>query len=85
MNKKTKILMVVGALAIVGVVFGLYSYVQYEIKLYKTLVVEHNRISVMDDFLTTTFPDQVNAYIANKKAGAQANAPATLPAKPATK
>ena len=85
MNKKVKILMVVGALAIIGVGFGIYKFVDFQINLYKTIATEHNRITLLDDFLTRTFPDQVNAYIQAKKAGAKVSAPAVLPANPATK
>lgn len=64
--------------SIIGVVLavGLFFYVRYEMKVYNTLIMEHQRISVIDNFITETFKDQVQAYVnAKKQAPLPANAP----------
>lgn len=68
MNKKAKILMIVGILATIGVAVGLYFYVRYEIKLYNTLVLQNSKILILDDFLAKSFPDQTKDYLEAFKA-----------------
>lgn len=73
--KKYIIIGVLVLAAIVGIVF----LVRYEMKVYRTIIFQNARINVLDDFLTVSFPEQVETYkqaVKNK-----ASLPATNPAK----
>jgi len=77
--------MVVGALATIGVAFGLYSYVRYEMKVYNTLVLQNTKILILDDFLAKNFPEQVKSYKALQAQKTPAVAPLPANQTPAKK
>lgn len=56
--KKYIIIGVLGVAAIVGIVF----LVKYEMKVYRTIIFQNARINVLDDFITYSFPEQVETY-----------------------
>lgn len=57
---KTKI--VIGVLLFIAVAVGVFFGIRYERNVYKALVLHNQRINIMDDFLTKTFPNEVKAY-----------------------
>ncbi len=76
---------IIGALILGGLVGGYFG-VRYEIKVYNTVILENQRINVLEDFVLYAFPDQVDSYQAVIKAKQAGSAPTSpLPAKPATK
>lgn len=62
MNKKTKILLTICGVVTIATAFGIYSFVQYEIRLYNAVALQNTKILILDDFLVKNFTEQVKAY-----------------------
>lgn len=81
MKKITKI--VIGILILGGLTGGYFG-MRYQIKLYNTIVIQNKKIGIINDFLSYTFPTEINQYMEVLR---EKNiSPVSLPAnKPATK
>lgn len=69
MNISMKKKYILWSLGLIALLTGLGFYVLYEIKVYNTLLIQAQRINVLDDFLSSTFKEQVKIYVDAKKAG----------------
>ena len=80
MKKITKIIIVV---LILGGLAGGYFGIRYEMKLYNTIVMQNKKIGIMDDFLSKTFPNEVQSYLSSIQAKVQSSV--ILPVNPIQK
>ncbi len=69
MNKKVKYVLV--SLFITGLVAGIYYFVRFQVQLYNIAAVQKNRVDILENFLTKSFPDQVKSYVDTRKATQQ--------------
>lgn len=65
MNKKIK--MLIGSLMIIGLAFGIFSFVNLQIKMIRAINQHNYQIYVMDTFLSETFPEESSAFIQKYK------------------
>ena len=72
---------VISGVVLVALLVGVFFYVQYQRKVYRTLLVQSVQLAVLNQFLVSTFPDQVKSFndmMESKNAQAPV-APAPLP------
>lgn len=50
------------SLIILAVLTGVFFYVRYQIKLYKTVMYTAQKELIIENFLTVNFPDQVKTF-----------------------
>ena len=65
---KILIVKVLCGIVVIGVLIGGFLYYRYQLKSYQTLNILNYKVAIMDEFLTTTHPDEVKAFIETKKA-----------------
>lgn len=54
------IILIIATLLVIG--FGIYSFVEFQKKLYNTITLHNSKITTLFTFLSQNFPEQVKQY-----------------------